>query len=297
LEVAKRLWIGYFQDVRTGVRRIRDRIARCLAVACLSLIVICMSGCTQDFLVRRVKAVPTMARSESAGKPPAQTQERSPRIPREGGAMPTLPSSLVDQETRRRATEQWIDAYRASLLAAPDHTLWVPMTSGRSFSLRLRRGKGPGGMEPSRYTSLEPADHFAVTKVDRYSGTPGEGVPLVGALKPILPVNASGLTAPQPVAGFHAAVTAVVTSGRNSSEVVLELYDPHTTGRAVGADGVSHPLASDYTTPLALELAQFRPQRRGLLGLMRGGDYFPSTGIYSLEKSTPTKRRWCSFTG
>jgi hypothetical protein len=107
-----------------------------------------------------------MARSDSAGKPPAQTQE-SPRIPREGGAMPTLPSSLVDQETRRRATEQWIDAYGASLLAAPDHTLWVPMTSGRSFSLRLRRGKGPGGMEPSRYTSLEPADHFAVTKVDR----------------------------------------------------------------------------------------------------------------------------------
>jgi hypothetical protein len=97
--------------------------------------------------------------------------------------MPTLPSSLVDQETRRRATEQWIDAYGASLLAAPDHTLWVPMTSGRSFSLRLTRGKGPGGMEPSRYTSLEPADHFAVTKVDRYSGTPGEGVPLVGLIR------------------------------------------------------------------------------------------------------------------
>jgi hypothetical protein len=29
------------------------------------------------------------------------------------------------------------------------------------------------------------------------------------------------------VAGFHAAVTAVVTSGRNSSEVVLELYYHH----------------------------------------------------------------------
>jgi hypothetical protein len=80
------------------------------------------------------------------------------------------------------------------LLAAPDHTLWVPMTSGRSFSLRLIRGKGPGDMEPCRYTSLEPADHFAVTKLDRYSRTRGEGVPLVGALKPILPVNASGLT-------------------------------------------------------------------------------------------------------
>jgi hypothetical protein len=135
-----------------------------------------------------------MARSDSAGKPPAQTQERSPRIPREREAMPTLPTSLVDQvdqETRRRAAAQWIDAYGASLLAAPDHTLWVPMTSGRSFSLRLRRGNGLGGMEPSRYTSLEPADHFAVTKVDRYSGTLGEGVPLVGALKPILPVNAS----------------------------------------------------------------------------------------------------------
>jgi hypothetical protein len=93
LEVAKRLWIGYFQDVRTGVRRIRNRIVRSLAVACLPLIVICISGCTQDFRVQRVKAVPTMARSDSAGKPPAQTQERSRRIPREWGAMPTLASS------------------------------------------------------------------------------------------------------------------------------------------------------------------------------------------------------------
>ena len=237
-----------------------------------------ISGCTQDFRVRRVEVEST-----------ARTQEQDPRTPHDAGKMPALPTNTANLATRRRATEQWMDTYGAALLAAPGHTLRVPMASGRSVSLRLTRGKGPGGVEPSRFASLEPADHFAVTDVNRYSGTPGAGVPLVGALRPTLPVNVFGPAAPQPVVGFRTAVTVVATNERNSSVVVLELYDPHTTGRAVGGNGVSHSLAADYTTPLALELAQFRPQRRGLLGLLRGGEYFPDTGIYSLEKATPDK--------
>ena len=43
------------------------------------------------------------------------------------------------------------------------------------------------------------------------------------------------------------------------------------------------------TTPLALSLAHFRPQRRGLRGMLRGSDYFPDTGMYALEEPTPDK--------
>ena len=85
----------------------------------------------------------------------------------------------------------------------------------------------------------------------------------------------------QPVAGLVRALTVVATASRHGPPAVdLALYDPHTASRR---------LAADYTTPLALELAHFRPQRRGLRGLMRGGDYFASTGLYSLETPTPDK--------
>ena len=141
LEVAKRLWIGYFQDVRTGVRRIRDRIVRSLAVVCLPLIVIYISGCPQDFRVQRVKAVPTMARSDSAGKPPTQTQERSPRIPREGKGDANAGLQLGGSGSPPPgAAEQWIDAY-CNILVSNHTALTIKnhLRPGSSlYSLKLR---------------------------------------------------------------------------------------------------------------------------------------------------------------
>lgn len=263
---------------------------RLLVSVALWIVVTGTSGCTHDFSVHRVGRAPAAVTGLRANMTCKWSPEQCWHILREGGqaGRRTAPATAA-QESRRRATERLIELYAPALLAAPGRALQVPAGSGRFFSLSLRRGEGPGGVEPSRFTALEPVDHFAVSNADQHSGTPGEGDPLVGTLRPVLPVNVSGLVAPRPVAGFERAVTAVAVIGKNSSAIVLDLYDPHTTGRARGPGGKAGPLAADYTTPLALDLAHFRPQRRGFRGLLRGGDYFPDTGMYALEEPTPDK--------
>ncbi len=197
----------------------------------------------------------------------------------------------------RQAAAQLIDAYGAGLLAAPRCTLRVPSgPGGGSWRLILRRGAGPGGVEPGRFASLEPTDHFRVEGGPETVRTVGKGVPLVGTLKPVLAVHVAGLVPPQPVAGLAWAVTAVPVflppvTGHGEPTLALDLYDPHITGLIPGSEGhESRPLAADYTTPLAVVYGRFGPQRRGWRGFLgRSNEYFSSTGIYASEKPTPDK--------
>jgi pimeloyl-ACP methyl ester carboxylesterase len=238
-------------------------------------------GCTRDFSVRRIQAAAT-------GSVPARSADQCFRTLQESERATSSDSAA--QTARRQAITRLVELYGSALLAAPGHTLQVSTSSGRSCSLSLRQGEGAGGIDPSCFTALEPTDDFVVSGVDHYSRTSGQGAPLVGTLRPMEPVHSLSSVTAQPVAGFERALTAVALVGRGwRATVVLALYDPHTTGQAAEPGRALHPLAADYTTPLALELAHFRPQRRGLLGLLRGGDYFPSTGLFALEKPTPGK--------
>ncbi len=115
-----------------------------------------------------------------------------------------------------------------------------------------------------------------------FARTRGEGTPLVGTLRPMLPVSVPEPVVLKPVPGLTWAVTAVpVFDG--ISTLTLQLYDPHTTGRASHARGKASPLAADYTTQLALDATRFRPQRRGLFGFINSSKYFPSTGLFPVE--------------
>ena len=251
-------------------------VARPLAVVGLCLALIGTGGCTQEFRVRRVQPGSAAATARAADPSTSWTAAQClDALEKRDGAQ------------RQQATTRLVELYASALLAAPAHTLTLPLGTGRSFRLSLRRGEGPGGVGPSDFEALEPVGYFVVTEVESFNRTPGEGAPLIGRLKPVSPVNTPGPVAPQPVDGLVRAVTAVpvVTGGKDSPDVALTLYDPHTTGRLP----TGRPLAADYTTPFAIELAHFRPQRRGLRGLIRGGDYFPSTGIYPTENPTPVK--------
>ncbi len=228
------------------------------------LVLVGTSGCTRDFRVRRVDPAPL----------PPSTQQ----------CVETLRQAKTNpagQTAHREAAGRLLTLYGTALLAARDHTVRVPGESGPTFTLTLRRGSGPGGADPSDYETLEPADGFVVDHADHFSRTPGEGVPVAARQRPMRPVSLSIPVSVQPVAGFTRALTVVArVDPRAASAVDLALYDPRT---------VSRGLAADYTTPLALNLAHFRPQRRGLRGLLRGEDYFASTGLYALETPTPDK--------
>ncbi len=238
-----------------------------------------MVGCTQDFRVRRVEPAKSAA-SEPAMDPSWgwDAGQCLVALSKGGGAS--------GQAIRNKAVARLVELYAPALLAAPDYTVEVPAEPGRMVRLSLRRGEGAGGVAPASLESLEPADRFAVTRVEKLNRTPGEGAPLVGGLRPVMPISSQGLVASQPVDGFVRAVTAVPVAGKRPGDVALALYDPHTTGQLPGS---GRPLAADYTTPQALELAHFRPQRRGLRGLLSGSQYFPSTGLFPTENPTPGK--------
>lgn len=235
-----------------------------------------ISACTHDFDVRRASGVPPLDPTVAPGVA-QQCLQTLRQTPSRFEATP----SADHQAARRTATESLLTLYGPTLLTSPRHTLRVPLETNRTLTLRLRRGEGAGGVDPSDYVSLEPADRFIVERVDHFSRTPGEGVPVVGQLHPVLPVDSPETVPVQPVKGFVRALTVVAAvRPRTSSVVTLGLYDPHSAPPG---------LSADYTTPLALELASFRSQRRGTGGLLRGGDYFASTGLYALETPDPNK--------
>ena len=203
----------------------------------------------------------------------------------------------ADAAARRQAAARLIDLYAPALLAAPRQTVVVPVESGGRFlRLRLRQGAGPGGVAPTRFVRLKPTDDLTPTRLAPVTRTLGVGVPLVATLRPMMPVNVPGPVPTQPVAGIVWAVPAVPVlgappsaGGRRVRTLTFDLYDPHGIGRITGPGGCSHPLAADYSTPLAAMHRHFGPQRRGLRGFLSGSGDFSSTGLYPSQQPTLDK--------
>ena len=240
-----------------------------LAVA-LGFAALLGAGCrSPDVTVRRVAPAATTA---GADRPDAV-----------GEAVRTAshaPPGPTGRAARQRAAKFLLERYASALLGAPGHVLQVPDGAGGTVRLRLRRGAGAAGIEPGRFVSLEPADHFDVHSEAGLVRTAGEGVPLMGALRPVLPVRVPEREPPRPVSGVVWAVTALpVAHGEHALD--LALYDPQVPGRP-------EPLASDLTAPLALTLSHFAPQRHGFRGFTSSRD-FASAGVYSTEQPTADK--------
>ncbi len=200
---------------------------------------------------------------------------------------PVRPAS---RPLRREAAARLLELYGPALLMASNHALRLEDGGGRPVRLRLRRGAGPGGVEPSRFVALEPADRVPRGGLPRFAPAAGEGVPLVATLRPVSPVNVPGPVPTRPVAGLAWAVTAVpvlrppTAGARRTPTLSFDLYDPHGVGRVTGNAGRSLPLAADYRTPLAVIYRHFGPQRRGLRGFLgSGGGDFSSTGLYASQ--------------
>ncbi len=225
------------------------------------------AGCTRDFVVRPVTPPRAAVVATSAG------------------------GSDAARETRRATTARLVEAFSPELLAAggdrPSVTLPAAGPGQRPRRVRLVRGPGPGGVSPGGFVQLEPTDRYAVSGVDGFHTVPGEGAPLVGHLAPIRPVHADGRVPAEAVNGLTWPVTAVARPGADpGGDVTLELYEPHA---ARDRDARGRMLAADYTTPLAVSASRLRARRRGLLGFISGGNYFPSAGLYPTEPRDPDK--------
>ena len=248
------------------------------------------AGCAHEFAARRRQPPPISATAEAGiTGMDLRTLEDTAAADRE-----PPPALAAERAARRLATARLVDHYAPALLAAPSHAILVPAGPDRCLRLVLRRGAGPGGVDPANFAELVPTGDYTVKGEPRFSLTDGVGTPLVGTRRPVRAVSQPEPVPAQPVPGLVWTVTAVpvLAAGApgGTRTLFLDLYDPHTTGHLAASAGQRPlPLAADYTTPAAVTAARFRPQNRAIKGVLDADAYFADSGLYSLELPTTGK--------
>ena len=131
---------------------------------------------------------------------------------------------------------------------------------------------------------LIPADELNIkgAYVTDHVTKEGIGAPLV-AKRALTKEQASQMFCP-PVIFYSVTATAQFEGSR----CVISINDP-LAGESVRVDGHSYPLAADFTASYALLLAEEKPQKLGLIRLLRPQEYASTFRIARLEPYNPDK--------
>ena len=159
------------------------------------------------------------------------------------------------------------------------------MSLGANSELSLTGRKDPAKPEqdPALY-DLIPVDQV------RYHGTyvkedvtkDGIGAPLVAVRHLTVEHAAALFTAP----AIYYGVTGVVEF--EGSRCVLSVRDPLAT-ETVQVEGRTYPIAANFTASLAMALAQEKPQKLGLVRLLRPEKYASTARVARMEPYNPNK--------
>ena len=160
----------------------------------------------------------------------------------------------------------------------------APMRVGANgeFTLTWKRDQRPD-WNLALY-ELIPADELNIkgTYVTDRVTKEGIGAPLV-AKRALTAEQASQMFCPPYI--FYS-VTA--TAQFEGSRCVISINDPLAT-ESVSVDGHTYPLAADFTASYALLLAQEKPQKLGLIRLLRPQEYAATARVARLEPYNPNK--------
>jgi len=160
-----------------------------------------------------------------------------------------------------------------------------PIQVGANNELTLAGRKDPAKPEqnPALY-ELIPADelkyHGAYVKDDVTKD--GIGAPLVAVRHLTAEQAAAAFTAP----AIYYGVTGLVEF--EGSRCVVSIKDPLAVENA-SVEGRTYPLAANFTAPLALVLAQEKPQRLGLVRLLRPEEYASTARVARMQPYDPNK--------
>ena len=129
-----------------------------------------------------------------------------------------------------------------------------------------------------------PADELNIkgTYVTDHVTKEGIGAPLV-AKRALTAEQASQMFCPP---GIFYSVTA--TAQFEGSRCVISINDP-LAAESVRVDGHTYPLAADFTASYALLLAEEKPQKLGLIRLLRPQEYASTFRVARLEPYNPNK--------
>jgi len=160
-----------------------------------------------------------------------------------------------------------------------------PLRVGANSELTLTGKRDPDPeRNPALYDLLIPTDgltfHGAYVKHDVKKD--GIGAPLV-AIRHLTAEKAAALFAPRAI---YYSVTGVAEF--EGSRCVLSIRDP-LAAETVQVEGHTYPLAANFTASLAMVLAEEKPQKLGLVRLLRPEEYAATARVVRFEPYNPNK--------
>jgi pimeloyl-ACP methyl ester carboxylesterase len=159
-----------------------------------------------------------------------------------------------------------------------------PLRVGANSDLTLTGTRDPEPQRNPALYDLIPTDelNFHGAYVKDHVTKDGIGAPLV-AVRHLTAEQAAALfTAP----AIYYSVTGVAEF--EGSRCVLSIKDP-LAAETVRVEGHTYPLAADFTASLAMSLAEEKPQRLGLVRLLRPQEYAATARVARLEPYNPKK--------
>ncbi|HEV2804290.1 MAG TPA: alpha/beta fold hydrolase [Chthoniobacterales bacterium] len=159
-----------------------------------------------------------------------------------------------------------------------------PLTAGANNELTLIGKKNSRPEQNPALFELIPTDELSYTGayVKEHEKKDGIGAPLV-AVRRLTKEEAAASFAP-PV--IYYGVTGVVEF--EGSRCILSIHDPLAV-EDVQVEGRSYSLAADFTASFALLLAKEKPQKLGLIRLLRPEQYAGTARVARLEPYNPNK--------
>jgi pimeloyl-ACP methyl ester carboxylesterase len=160
-----------------------------------------------------------------------------------------------------------------------------PVHFGANSELTLTGKKDPA--KPEQNPALY---EFVPTDALRYHGAyvkddvkrDGIGAPLV-AVRPLTPEKAAELYTPPAI---YYGVTGFAEF--EGSRCILSIKDP-LASETVAVEGRTYPMAANFTGALAMTLAKEKPQKLGLIRLLRPEEYAATARVARLEPYNPNK--------
>ena len=161
------------------------------------------------------------------------------------------------------------------------HPLIVPSPRG-PYTLTTIQHPGPD-RDPATYRII-PADSVIVGGIyfPRRSTVTGVGAPVVAVRREPLADFRRTFAASR----MYAAATAVIRFHGHRAQI--EFIEPFRTEEVV-LDGETYPLAADYTAPLAIGLTTERPDKLGLIRLLRPEKYADTARLTRLQPYDPNR--------
>jgi pimeloyl-ACP methyl ester carboxylesterase len=172
-----------------------------------------------------------------------------------------------------------------SVIRAAKLDPWThPLRFGPNSELILTGKKDPRPEQNPALYDLIPTDelNFHGTYVKNDVKKDGIGAPLV-AVGHRTAEQAAALFAPRAI---YYSVTGVVEF--EGSRCILSIHDPLATETAE-VEGHTYPLAADFTASLAMVLAEEKPQKLGLVRLLRPEEYASTARVSRMEPYNPNK--------